>query len=264
LRSQFSAPLIAEGRVYLSPDDVGFTKGSGAAALRLSDGAELWRFPASSTVQLASGGLAYLSNPYDGNGEFCAVRAADGTMLWHLPTYGASVSPDNELAVALAVDRGVVYLGGNAAGNAQGGQVHALRARAGKKLWASQTLGDGASTIQVVSDVIYVSDGGESMGRGGGGRVSALRVRDGTRIWSVTIGGASPDLTVADNAVYASHSVSNIDTASSTVVVLRSGNGARTWSLAAPPEGFYGAAVTVTGHTAYAYGGDGKLCALRS
>ena len=258
-------PLVAERRVYLSPDDSGLTAGSGAIALRLRDGARLWQFPASSTVQLATGDLAYLSNPYDGNGEFYAVRAADGAMLWHLPTNGASVSPDNELAVALTVDRGVVYLGGNRAGKAQGGRVYALRARDGRKLWTWPTLGDGAHAIQLVSDVLYVSDGGETMGLGGGGRVSALRARDGARIWSATIGGASPDISVTNDIVYVSHVVSSIaKTGSSTVAALRRDTGARIWSVATLPEGFYGAAVTVAGHTAYVYGGDGKLYALRS
>ena len=183
---------MAEGRVYLSPDDAGVAGARGATALRLSDGAELWKFPASSTVQLATGGLAYLANPFDGNGEFYAVRAADGAMLWRLPTFGASASPDNQLAVALAVDRGVVYLGANQAGGAGGGQVHAARARDGKKLWTWPALGGGAHAIQVASDAVYVSDGGETMGRGGGGRVSALRPDDGTPVWSATIGGNSP------------------------------------------------------------------------
>ena len=258
-------PLVAEGRVFLSPNDTGSTRG-GATALRLSDGAELWKFPASSTVQLATGGLVYLSNPYDGNGEFYTVRAADGAMLWRLPTNGASASLDNGFAVALAVDRGVVYLGGNQAGGAQRGLVYALRARDGKKLWVSPALGDGVHAIQVVSDVVYVSDGGETMGLGGGGRVSALSARDGAAIWSVTIGGASPAMTVTNDVVYVAHSLGSIVTtgSSSTVVALRSDNGARIWSAAALPEDFYGAAVTVVGHTAYVYGGDGKLYALRS
>ena len=67
-------------------------------------------------MQLAAGGVAYLSNPYDNNGEFYAVRASDGAMLWRLPTNGASAALDNEFSVAVAVDRGVVYLGGNRAG----------------------------------------------------------------------------------------------------------------------------------------------------
>jgi outer membrane protein assembly factor BamB len=104
------------------------------------------------------------------------------------------------------------------------------------------------------------------MGLGGGGRVSALRARDGTVIWSVTIGGASPAMTVTNDVVYVAHSLGSIVTtgSSSTVVALRSDNGARIWSAAALPEDFYGAAVTVAGHTAYVYGGDGKLYALRS
>jgi outer membrane protein assembly factor BamB len=259
-------PLVAEGRVYLSPNDNGPAEGGAATALRLRDGAELWRFPASSTVQLATGGVAYLSNPYDNNGEFYAVRASDGAMLWRLPANGASAALDNEFSVAVAVDRGVVYLGGNRAVGAPRGWVSALRARDGRRLWAWPTLGDGVHAIQFVSGVLYVSDGGETMGLGGGGRVSALRARDGTKIWSATIGGASPDVVVANEVVYVSHTVSSITTTSnsSTVVALRRDTGVRKWSVAALPEGFYGAAVTVDGHTAYVYGGDGKLYALRS
>ena len=104
------------------------------------------------------------------------------------------------------------------------------------------------------------------MGLGGGGRVSALRARDGTKIWSATIGGASPDVVVANEVVGTFPTPSPASPRPAAARWSRfagtpaRGNGASPRSRKA----FDGAAVTVDGHTAYVYGGDGKLYALRS
>jgi outer membrane protein assembly factor BamB len=110
---------------------------------------------------------------------------------------------------SLAVVNGVVYLGSD------DGNVYALNASTGAKLW-SYTTGAVGSSPAVANGVVYVSSGGG---------VYALNASTGAKLWSyTTVGGTASSPAVANGVVYVGSNDNN-------VYALDAATGAKLWSF---------------------------------
>jgi len=104
-----------------------------------------------------------------------------GTKLWSFATGG--------LMTAIALDSGTVFAGG------QDGNVYALRASDGRRLWTFNTGDRIQSKIAAADGVIYAGNEG--------GKVYALRASDGSEFWSfVTEGPVESQIAVSGRTAY--------------------------------------------------------------
>jgi len=111
-----------------------------------------------------------------------AIRASDGTVLWHYTLNNGK----NSWASWLSVENGIVYASAaNAEGTTGTGDMYALQSSNGSVLW-HDTLQASPSGALLANGVIYLSTSDNS----GYGAVYAVRVHDGSLLWSYPIAGA--------------------------------------------------------------------------
>ncbi len=181
---------VVDGVVYVAVD-AGFQGRSAGDvyALRARDGSLLWHY----TVQGGCCRGLVVTNTAIYVGELDhvdALKASDGTVLWHHQIDSPSV------LVGIAVVDGVVYVGTvlvDYRGPAKG-SLDALRTSDGTVVWHSQT--NFASSVLTVADgIVYV---GEFLGS----TLDALRVSDGSLLWQSKSDRAVLQATVMDGVVY--------------------------------------------------------------
>ncbi len=199
------APVIVNGVVYI-------TSQAGLSALRASNGAQLWRYalagtdfsgfsgptivdgvlyavatkyppPDTSTPTPTAGGPRLATAPLNWNMPFkqegpsslYALRASNGTVLWHYETPG---NKNNGMGV-LAVAGGMVYID-TAIGSSKT-TISALRASDGSLLWTHAGDGSLEDWAIVGQGIIYLPSNP--------GEVYALQARDGKELWHYAISG---------------------------------------------------------------------------
>jgi len=157
-------------------------------ALRLSNGAVLWRFQiegAVSTQPLVANGVVYVSSlaGQDGPAHIYALRTGDGSLLWHYSSNSFSY-----LSLS-TTDRNIAYVSSDEG-------ISAFKA--GRLLWRAATGSFASGPPQVVNGVVYASTFLEN----GPGDVYALRATDGTVLWHNTTDGFPAIPLVADGVAY--------------------------------------------------------------
>ena len=154
------------------------------SALRTDTGREVWNFQAGSPSErypnrnLSPGnwvtdGKVYVNDPQS---RVYALRAADGTEIWHTP-FGQQV--------ILAIGEDAVYV------SDKNGEIRALRIKDGGTIWHLETGNPNPIVTPAGNGVVYV----------GTNNLYAIRARDGKKIWSFPVSVKS--LTTAPGVIYA-------------------------------------------------------------
>ena len=137
-------------------------------------------------------------------GTFYALRASNGTPIWHYS--GASVFTPR-------VANGVVYIGPD------GGTIAALNASNGHQIWKQAFDVDQVQSAQLVNDTIYISTSAGSSD----GTIYALHAQDGSLFWDYPILGPVFNPPILDGTtVY-------IGATDGMVYALRADNGRIVW-----------------------------------
>jgi len=106
-----SAPIAADGRVFVTATDFGRGDAGGIVALDLASGAELWRFRTATPVRnsvAVDGGVVVLGA---GDGAVIALDAATGEVRWTVDLGDGVDATQSALWAAPAIRDGVVYVG---------------------------------------------------------------------------------------------------------------------------------------------------------
>ena len=151
----------------------------------------------------------------EGISSIYAVRASDGTILWHyVMNDGANSWPS-----WLAVEHGIVYASATATEDNTGtGDIYALQSSNGSVLWHDK-LNRSPSNALLANDIIYLSTSAGSTD----GTVYALRARDGSLLWDYPIAGSMFAAPVLDgDAIY-------IGAGNGMAYALRADNGGIVW-----------------------------------
>lgn len=147
LGGQVQTPAVVDGVVYIT-EDCGKTW-----ALTASDGSVQWKFDDGSGRGQASpptvvDGTVYFgtveADSPEGN-EMIAVDAATGTEQWRF-----TFTPEGDVKSSPAAANGTVFFGSD------NGNVYALNASDGTKVWEFATGGKVSSSPAVVNGVVYV------------------------------------------------------------------------------------------------------------
>jgi len=173
------------------------------------------------------------SNPYENVLSPANVAALD--QAWSYPT-GADLAYSSP-----AVVNGVLYAGSDS------GNVYALNASTGARLWSYATGSQVDSSPAVANGVAYVGSNDHN--------VYALKAATGAKLWSYTTGDvvlSSP--VVANGVVYIGSNDGN-------VYALNAVTGARLWSY--PAGGGVDSSPTVVNGVVYVSSLDGNLHAFR-
>ncbi len=259
----------------------------GLSALRARDGALLWRYALANTdfflqtildgvvyaeaakysldttasthtggyaLQFAASKFTALGDrtiPFKQGGpsSLYALRASDGTVLWH---YQAPGDKNNRVGL-LAVAGGLVYI--NRTAGPSKNIFSALRASDGSLLWSYPT-GAFASDVLVTNGVAYLTSND--------GTVDALRASDGSLLWRYTTAGPvdSPPL-VVDGIVYVKANIErDLGYLTGYVDALRASDGARLWRYTIPEQVFN--TPLVDGDTVYIGADNGIVYALQA
>ena len=215
-----SSPAVVGGVVYIGSYD------GKVYALNANNGIQLWNYTAGATVESSPAvvnGVVYIgsevSTVLNGNyfGSVYALNATNGNKLWNYTTGNYY----NYVESSPAVVGGVVYIGSSEGITpepptfASAGNVYALNATNGDKLWNYTTGSNVDSSPAVVDGVVYVGSGN--------GNVYALNASSGAKLWIYTTNGwvdSSP--AVVDGVVY----VGSFD---SNVYALNASSGAKLW-----------------------------------
>jgi outer membrane protein assembly factor BamB len=190
------------------------TSGPGLLPQALAIGSLFWgnfqAMPARQTVPYKGG----LSTLY-------AIRATDGTILWHFTLNNGK----NGMVGWLAVEEGVIYASvmDISTPDTSKGHIYALQSMTGSVLWHYDDNKTSPSDAVLANGVIYAS----AYSQGGNDVVYALRARDGSVLWRHGMGQAIYNAPVLNGAsVY-------IGTVDGSVYALRADNGAVEWHHAA-------------------------------
>jgi outer membrane protein assembly factor BamB len=150
-------------------------------------------------------------------------------LLWSYPTTGALTGGG---ASSPAVANGILYIG------SANGNLYALNATDGIKLWNYSTGGSVASSPAVANGIVYV-------GSLGGG-FYALNATNGEKIWSFTTDRINSSPTIVDGVVYFA--------GSHTVYAFNANSGLMLWNYSVnvqfvplDPEGIYSSPAVVNG-----------------
>jgi outer membrane protein assembly factor BamB len=194
----------ANGVAYLSTDD------NVAYALRLSNGAVLWRHNIDGPVDqppLVANGVVYMTSFVGQNGpaHIYALRASDGSLLWRYDNINYSY-----LSLSTS-DSNVVYVA------SQDG-ISALNTSNGAMLWHYAAKDTGSTWPLEVNGVVYFSSSSNNMS----GTLYALRASDGSTIWHYTTTGYTNTPVVANGIVY-------ISLDGGTLAALRASDGHQVW-----------------------------------
>jgi outer membrane protein assembly factor BamB len=210
--NQFQSPQLVNGILYLTmtkillPPSVRSVNPLQATS---AIGSLLWNMfqnvPAVQTVPQKEG----LSSVY-------AIRASDGSILWHYIMNNGK----NSWASWLSVESGVVYTSANTdTSGTQGlGDIYALQSSNGSVLWHDK-LNRSPGAALLVNDTIYMSTSAGSSD----GTIYALRTHDGSLLWDYPILGPVFNPPILDGTtVY-------IGATDGMVYALRADNGRIVW-----------------------------------
>ena len=153
----------------------------------------------------------------EGVSTLYAIRASDGTMLWHFTMN----SGKNGIVGWLSVEAGVVYASVMDASkpDTSTGHLYALRSTTGSVLWHHDDKNTSPSGAVLSNGVIYAS----AYSQDRNDVVYALRARDGSLLWRHAMGLPVYNAPVLNGAtVY-------VGTADGSVYALRADNGAVKW-----------------------------------
>lgn len=199
-------------------------------AVRSSNGALLWKFPAQSLMAVEQR-LVYVIGTDD---VFYALNAGDGTVRWKY-----NMGPDTSGAVAV-VD-GLAYFSSSTSLT-----MYTLRASDGTRLWQQKIDADHyPSIVMAQRGVAYVA--------AEYGRITAYRESDGFKLWQDEVGNEPPGnplkMTLGDGIVYAT---------SNATVALRASDGVTLWRFSGTGQLVAGSGV------AYLSADNNYLYALRA
>jgi outer membrane protein assembly factor BamB len=154
-------------------------------------GSLLWNtfqnVPAAQTIPQKQG----LSSVY-------AIRASDGSILWHYTMNHGG----NSWASWLSVENGVVYASAitDTSGTTSLGDIYALQSSNGSVLWHDK-LNMSPGNALLANGIIYLSTSNGSSN----GTVYAVRASDGTLFWDYPISGSMFNTPILDsNSIYVS------------------------------------------------------------
>lgn len=166
---------------------VGGTWAGAVEAMRPTDGALYWRFDTGTgapvTNVLVQDGVIY-ANASGEHGDLFALRAGDGTLLWHFTLHQFEGGPTPFL-----LTDGVVLV------EASDG-VYALSTRDGHQLWHGNLVpllgaGDGRVFVAGVESSTPVGNT-STQPASAGGTITAVRATDGRALWTRPIGSDPP------------------------------------------------------------------------
>jgi len=192
LMAMGASPAVANGTVY-------FTGGSfnpnsvTIFALNATDGTTRWQQTydgwTQSTPAIENDRL-FVTRGYN----LTAINAMDGTIIWSNVT---DTDPTATIQSSPAVAGGMVYVGSN------DGNLYALDAATGIKIWNFTTGGAILSSPAVANGVVYVGSNDDN--------VYALDAATGAKLWNYTTGGHVESCPVIDNGtVYVGSDDGNI------------------------------------------------------
>ena len=206
----------------VSGDVVCVAGGNGKVyALRASDGIEIWNSSSSAGVPVGMAATADFicvagANSAGTTGNVCAMRLSDGASLWNTSIGEAPASGQ-------AVAGDMVYVASSSGRSTSYGQIYAVRASDGAKVWSF-----GADWMLQAGGVVYGVTGEQ---------LYALRATDGKRLWSFpgvwtrffagpfTLPAAGSLIDVAGDVVYAADGHGDVH-------ALRVSSGKKLWSFA--------------------------------
>ena len=238
--SPFLDVAVADDALY-----VGCANGN-IYALNATNGTELWRYATNGLVSCPAvvGNIlyvssdVYLSSSGNWNDIIYALNAANGNQLWNYTTsYNSASSSANFGGVGAGgpssstIVNGVLYVG------SYDGNVYALNATNGQKIWSYLTQGSVGSSPAFVNGVVYIGSGD--------GNVYALNAKNGARIWNYKTGypvGSSP--AVVNGVVY-------IGSCDGNVYALKAGDGDKLWNYTTHGTGLLPSKTYVNGTTVY-------------
>lgn len=220
-------------------------------ALRASDGSQRWRYMVDNSPSVKEvNDILYITTssfappdsstpsaaPPDIQGSLLALRASDGTLLWHYQGLSGSRFGGGGIGIDPLVDSGVVYI---STGD-QSGQnfVSALQASDGMLLWRYKLPGNKSialAELQVINGVIYIGTGDQA----GQNFVSALRTSDGMLLWHYKLPGNALTTLTGLHVVKGVAYISTEDKSSTgtylhgTVYALQSSDGTLLWQYQA-------------------------------
>lgn len=177
-----SAPVVAEGRIYLVDVDAVLT------AYAADTGARIWAAPLHTGTgnrdSLFGGGVSYEDGKVyatSGLGDAVALNAADGSVIWR-------VKPGGPLRGAPGLANGLVYV------LSQDSQLFALNQTDGKVQWTQS----GSLETQGVFGVAAPASAQGSVVAGfSSGELNAYRYENGRQLWQDTLSRTSATTSVS-------------------------------------------------------------------
>jgi outer membrane protein assembly factor BamB len=154
-------------------------------AMRVGDGTKSWGFDADWILHAR--GVVYAGTRQ----QLFALDAKDGDKLWSYP--GAWSAFPGESPGTVMPAGSLAYVAGDIVYAADGhGEVHALRASNGAKIWSFPT-GSPVAAIASAHNVVYIASN----------NIYAMSAKDGTLIWSTPIGISGYDaMVLVENILY--------------------------------------------------------------
>ena len=152
----------------------------------------------------------------EGISSVYAIRASDGSILWHYSMNNGA----NSWASWLSVENGVVYASAvtDTSGTTGLGDIYALQSSNGSVLWRDK-LNASPSGALLTNGVIYLSTSSGSLD----GAVYAVRTGDGSLLWNYPIAGSMFAAPILDgNTIY-------IGAGNGMAYALRADNGGVVW-----------------------------------
>jgi outer membrane protein assembly factor BamB len=153
----------------------------------------------------------------EGVSTLYAIRASDGTTLWHFTMNNGK----NGIVGWLSVEEGVIYASVMDAStpNTSRGHIYALQSTTGSVLWHYDDASTSTSFAVLTNGVIYAT----AYSQDSNDVVYALRARDGSLLWRRSMGQSVYNAPVLDGTtVY-------VGTSDGSVYALRADNGAVRW-----------------------------------
>ncbi len=153
----------------------------------------------------------------EGVSTLYAIRATDGTVLWHFTMN----SGKNGIAGWLSAGDGVIYASvmDLSTSNSSTGHIYALQSTTGSVLWHYDDTKTSPSYAVLANGVIYAS----AYSQDSNDAVYALRASDGSVLWRHSMGQALYNAPVMNGATL------YVGTADGSVYALRADNGAVAW-----------------------------------
>lgn len=163
------APALADGVLYIG------ATGGRFDAIDIANCSLVWRTelgPGMVGTPTVGDGRIYVGRGLgeeDSTNDLVALDGRDGQQLWSFS------SPTGQQVHAGALANGVAY------GTSEDGNVYALDAATGRRIWTATTDGSAGTAAAVVGDQLFLSSADRT--------VRAVRAADGSLAWVVPVGG---------------------------------------------------------------------------